>query len=160
MCIIKLCCSLLFRRLVTIYSYSHLMLNMLPVICRDPFQYSVCTQRFKSCQCKWADVHSDWITTLCIFDRHNTGFRRRGMCESMKCDIEKASERWCDLVGSLAVGGMLSWCITLLFSFFYFCITPRLCSVLPGAAHPSARQFLQWIRSENPLFEQHDGWGL
>lgn len=127
MCVIRLWCSLLFSSLVTVYSYSPLILNMVPVICRDPFYYSVYSQQFKSCQCKWADVHSDWITTLCIFDRHNTGFRRRGMCKSMKCDIEKASERWCDLAGSLTVGRMLRWCITLLF-FSYSSI-----SVLPPA---------------------------
>lgn len=39
------------------------------------------------------------------------------------------------------LGGILRWCITLrvfLSPLFYFCITPRLHSPLPGAAHLSA----------------------
>lgn len=50
---------------------------------------------------------------LCMSVRQQVGFRRREMSKSMKCDIEKTSERWCDLAGSLLLGGMLRCCITL-----------------------------------------------
>lgn len=49
-----------------------------------------------------------------------------------------------------------------LYLYFYFCITLRLCSALPGAARPSAGQvFLFFVMNtirESPLFlAQHDG---
>lgn len=104
------------------------MLQILYVTC--DLQRSPSLQRLRTAsQCVPVQVSrsAQWLNDHFVhFDRRNAG-----TYESMKCDIEKSSERWCELAGSLVAGGTLRSCITLLFSPSFFLLLLFLYCPLP-----------------------------
>jgi len=96
--------------------FSHIIINIPCLIYKDPFHYMYSKQdNVGKHECTADESPRQVWEKKCWFLKC-----RRGRDKSMKCDIEKTWERWCDLAGSLMVGGILRWCNTFLFLIFLF----------------------------------------